>query len=296
MKTHDYVHLYCGYWSDGGVCRIRIYEAEDREPVVICSELPDNDNTSVTNMAEYIAAEVIEEHNLPTPFTWIEHYPRDESQRRAGLREEWDLVTFSSYEIQEVRTASGWRMKIGAPDWKPSGRDQVEELIGDSLHACQAPDAPDEANVALAGECRKCGRALSNPVSVQGVEAALGRVGQGEGAEKRVKVYLLLYGEQVVREPHLSVPHPKVLLSRNLRAIADMGRNPTIPEVSVADLLAKMDLGSIEETREKGWINRRELEERYGERFVRELDAEALRLLNTENSSLPFDGGRALLR
>jgi hypothetical protein len=42
MKTHDYIHHYRGYWDDGGVCRIRIYEAEDREPVVICSELPEN--------------------------------------------------------------------------------------------------------------------------------------------------------------------------------------------------------------------------------------------------------------
>ena len=33
-------------------------------PVVICSQLQDNDNTSVTNMAEYLAAEVIEEHSL----------------------------------------------------------------------------------------------------------------------------------------------------------------------------------------------------------------------------------------
>ena len=67
MKTHDYVHRYRGYWSDGGRCRIRIYQEEGRAPVVICSQLPDNDNTSVTNMAEYLAAEVIEKHGLPTP-------------------------------------------------------------------------------------------------------------------------------------------------------------------------------------------------------------------------------------
>ena len=24
-KTHDYIHHYRGYWSDGGKCRIRIY-------------------------------------------------------------------------------------------------------------------------------------------------------------------------------------------------------------------------------------------------------------------------------
>ena len=48
--------------------------------MAICSQLPDNANTSVTNMADYLAAEVIEEHSLPTPLTWIEHYPEHEGQ------------------------------------------------------------------------------------------------------------------------------------------------------------------------------------------------------------------------
>ena len=63
-KTHDYIHHYRGYWSDGGRCRIRIYQ-EGRALVVICTQLPDNDNTSVTNMAEYLAAEVIDRGTLP---------------------------------------------------------------------------------------------------------------------------------------------------------------------------------------------------------------------------------------
>ncbi len=54
-KTHDYVHHYRGYWSDGGRCRIRIYREGDHAPVVVCSQPPDNANTSITNMAEYLA-------------------------------------------------------------------------------------------------------------------------------------------------------------------------------------------------------------------------------------------------
>ena len=53
-RTHNYVHYYRGYWSDGGKCRIRNYEEDRRTPLVICSELPDNENTSITNMAEYL--------------------------------------------------------------------------------------------------------------------------------------------------------------------------------------------------------------------------------------------------
>jgi hypothetical protein len=46
----------------------------------MCSQLPDNDNTSVTNMAEYLAAEVIEGYRLPTPLVWVEHYPEHEGE------------------------------------------------------------------------------------------------------------------------------------------------------------------------------------------------------------------------
>ncbi len=96
-KTHDYVHYYRGYWSDGGKCRISIYQEKGRDPVVICSQLPDNGNTSVTNMAEYLTAEVIEKHGLATPLTWIEHYPE-----HRGKPGEYSLVTFTSWERREV--------------------------------------------------------------------------------------------------------------------------------------------------------------------------------------------------
>jgi hypothetical protein len=27
-KTHDFIHYYRGYWSDGGKCRIRIHQGD----------------------------------------------------------------------------------------------------------------------------------------------------------------------------------------------------------------------------------------------------------------------------
>ena len=33
--------------------------------MVVCSRLPDNASIPITNMAEYLAAEVIEEHSSP---------------------------------------------------------------------------------------------------------------------------------------------------------------------------------------------------------------------------------------
>jgi hypothetical protein len=119
-KTHDYIHYYRGYWSDGGRCRIRIYQVDGRTPMVICSQPLDNDNTSVTNMAEFLAAEVIQEHKLPTPLAWIEHYP--EHKGKSG---EYSLVRFSSREPTEVCLGSVWRYQVGSPRWSPLRREEV---------------------------------------------------------------------------------------------------------------------------------------------------------------------------
>jgi hypothetical protein len=122
--THDYMHQYRGYWSDGGKCRIRIYREDRQAPVVVCSQLPDNENTSVTNMAEYLAAEVIEEYNLPTPLTWIEHYSEHE-----GEIGEYSLVKFSSWELTKVCLGGVWRCRVGSPRWSPLRPEEVDVLI-----------------------------------------------------------------------------------------------------------------------------------------------------------------------
>jgi hypothetical protein len=123
-KTHDYIHYYRGYWSEGGKCRIRIYREDGQPPVVICSQPPDNDNTSVTNLAEYLAGEVMEEDKLPTPLVWIEHYPEHE-----GEIGEYSLVRFSSWEITEVCLGGVWRYRVGSPRWSPLRPEEVDVLI-----------------------------------------------------------------------------------------------------------------------------------------------------------------------
>jgi hypothetical protein len=123
-KTHDYIHHYRGYWSDGGRCRIRIYQEDGCTPVVMCSQLPNNDNTSVTNMAEYLAAEVVKEHSLLMPLTWVEHYPEHE-----GEIGEYSLVRFSSWELTKVCLGGVWRCRIGSPRWSPLRLEEIEVLI-----------------------------------------------------------------------------------------------------------------------------------------------------------------------
>jgi hypothetical protein len=124
-KTHDYIHHYRGYWSDGGKCRIRIYQEDRLASVVICSQLPDNKNTSVTNMAEYLAAEVVEEHALSTPLTWVEHYP--EHRREPG---EWSVISFSSWGVRGICLGGVLRRRVGRPLWSPLTLAGVARMIG----------------------------------------------------------------------------------------------------------------------------------------------------------------------
>jgi hypothetical protein len=98
------------------------------EPVVICSELPNNPGGSITNSVEVIAAGVIQANELPTPLVWIEHWPKESTN---GGEETFELVVFSSYEVTERAPYLGeTRAWIEEPRWKPLDRASVEVLVG----------------------------------------------------------------------------------------------------------------------------------------------------------------------
>ena len=61
----------------GGKCRVRVWHPDEEQdaPVVVCTELPTNEGSSITYASEQLAAEVIRYHRLPTPVVWIEHHP-----------------------------------------------------------------------------------------------------------------------------------------------------------------------------------------------------------------------------
>jgi hypothetical protein len=147
--THHYIHP----TPHGGRCRVRIYQGGvnpgdvDELPVVLCTELKDNEGMSITNAVEQIAAEVLANHPdvfstlapYPTPgteydkpFVWIEHY----EVGARGTPEDpatFDLVEFSRYEPKDVGSVWEWHMEIGEPSWKPLDRATVEALVGGPL-------------------------------------------------------------------------------------------------------------------------------------------------------------------
>ena|SRR3712207_5941364 len=113
-----------------GRCRVRVYlSAEEIDaPVLICSELPTNEGSSITYAAEQLAAEVIRYHRLPAPVVWVEHHPPITTD---GETETFDLVDFSSYEVRERGPYLGeTRMTVGEATWKRITRAMVELLVG----------------------------------------------------------------------------------------------------------------------------------------------------------------------
>ena len=130
--TIDERYAFRGYHADGAVCRVRVFEPAGRPPVIMVTELPENPNTSVTNMAEFLAAELLERLfparvGLPKPVVWIEHYP---PRGRSG--DDFDRVDFDDWLPRNERFNNGWRRRLGDPDWRRLTPDDVVALIGAS--------------------------------------------------------------------------------------------------------------------------------------------------------------------
>ena len=135
-KMADFRHAYRGYYDEGGICRVRLFQKEHLPPVVAVSQLDENRNTSITNMAEYLAAEISTKHfperlETPEPFVWLEHYSHPEEED-PSLREIWSRVTFDSYTPRLVTLGGVLRTRLGLPRWKYLPSPQVARLIGEA--------------------------------------------------------------------------------------------------------------------------------------------------------------------
>ena len=135
--------------------------------MVVLTELPDNLNTSVTNLIECIAAEVVEQY-VPArigshpPFHCIEHcYPMGSIPD-----ETFDLVTFEfgtpqrqtgdDYGIRVfpeaiVCLAGEGRVTLGLPRWKRIGRAKLETMIGQAYLEPRAWKSPARGDWASKG-------------------------------------------------------------------------------------------------------------------------------------------------
>lgn len=156
--VHDYIMPYRGFYTTGGLCRARIYyranSDKDAPPAIaVLSEIPENENTSITNLCETLFCELSLDRSLPEGTWLIEHYPRDENQLRAGLSEELDLVSFGPLSSPPDGEAAGLpyvfraiggvsRPTFGPASWERIERDVLQWYLGASFEWEPQPDKP----------------------------------------------------------------------------------------------------------------------------------------------------------
>ncbi len=121
-------------YDEGGICRVRLFAKAALPPVVVVSQLEENRNTSITNMSEYLAAEIGAKHfpyrfETPEPFVYLEHYAHPEEED-PSLREIWSKVRFDSYTPRLVTLGGVVRTKLGLPRMTYVPTPQIARLIG----------------------------------------------------------------------------------------------------------------------------------------------------------------------
>ena len=166
MLLRDERHVYEGYWSPGAVCRVRIYAGTPATaglPVVIVTQVPENQNTSITNLCEYLAAEILtrylpQQDGAEPPYVYIEHYPDDcqypqiyhpgGRHQASYAQEHFEYVTFEhTNPDRTVVFGPRERWKFGQPVWRRIEQAELEALIGQPWtpeYEADYPPAPSE--------------------------------------------------------------------------------------------------------------------------------------------------------
>jgi 2-amino-4-hydroxy-6-hydroxymethyldihydropteridine diphosphokinase len=133
------------------------------------------------------------------------------------------------------------------------GRGPLLEVCGLSKVYETAPveveeEQPDYLNCVV--EVRYRATAIELLRFCQGIEAALERVrgASGEKAPRTLDIDVLLFGEEVIEEQHLVVPHPGISRAFNLKCLTDLAPGVYIPgRGAVRELLAGADLSGVRE-------------------------------------------------
>jgi hypothetical protein len=175
---YDARFAYLGYRRCPSSCWLRVYVSDIAGdlPVVVATELTDNEGTSVTNVAEKLAWHVVHDPAVwaQAPdaaregMLWIEHYPHDGT----SFGETFSLVTFAYTQEAEAEADTYGTMHVvkmdpetgdvasirdfpvkpaddaphgslGEPDWSCVTRAQVEQLIGQPFPAIPVAGGSD---------------------------------------------------------------------------------------------------------------------------------------------------------
>ena len=147
-KLVDRVYAFAGYDGAESACRLRIFGGAEAPPVIVFTELETNPGTSVTNMSEFLAAEVVARHcperfEHETAAVFLEHYPeRVDPVRRIYGKPDDDLITYR-FRSPRIEYRNGvHRLSLGTPRWTPVTPTRVARLIGEpETDGLRYPDA-----------------------------------------------------------------------------------------------------------------------------------------------------------
>jgi uncharacterized protein YraI len=114
-KIADMIRSYEGPEGMYGWCRTRLYRLDSQLMVVVVSDRPETPEGRVAVVAAELATAIRAQHLEPGEgLAWIEHQP--------GPPEHFDRVLLR------------WDgERYGAPERRPSSRQEVERLIGEAL-------------------------------------------------------------------------------------------------------------------------------------------------------------------
>ena len=91
QKGVKMIYNYEGFHGCACICDLEIIKN-----LVIVSEMPENEGTSVTNFAEQLATLVCQEFEIaPEHLIWIEYYPERNIDGWKEYPESYDLVSFN---------------------------------------------------------------------------------------------------------------------------------------------------------------------------------------------------------
>lgn len=128
---HDYLFRFpYNQQTTGGLCRVRIYEADRNNQVVLLSELTSHAAGSIAAAADDIANLLVTRYALnPKKIRWIEHIPAQEEQGA-----EFGELTF---KWQDGKAAAD-------PQWRALAIEEVETLTGETDNILNLPPGQSE--------------------------------------------------------------------------------------------------------------------------------------------------------
>lgn len=109
----DEIYEYQGFHNSEAFCRVRVFYGH--RDIVIIEELEENSGTSVTNMIEVLATQLLDKYNLTRgSVLWIEHY----GYSTGSIVPSWSIVTFDWNGVLYCH-----------PEWRHIEGEDVKKLL-----------------------------------------------------------------------------------------------------------------------------------------------------------------------